>query len=29
VLSWIGVYLGLIGAISLGVYAIEYYELLS
>jgi hypothetical protein len=29
VLSWIGVYLALIGAISLGVYAIEYYELLS
>jgi hypothetical protein len=29
VLSWLGVYLGLIGAISLLVYAIEYYELLS
>jgi hypothetical protein len=29
VFSWIGVYLALIGAISLGVYAIEYYELLS
>jgi hypothetical protein len=28
-LSWIGVYFALIGAISLGVYAIEYYELLS
>ena len=26
---WIGVYFALIGAISLGVYAIEYYELLS
>ena len=29
VLSWLGVYLALIGAISLLVYAIEYYELLS
>jgi hypothetical protein len=29
VLSWIGVYCAVIGAISLGVYAIEYYELLS
>ena len=29
VFSWIGVYFALIGAISLGVYAIEYYELLS
>jgi hypothetical protein len=29
VLSWIGVYFALIGGISLGVYAIEYYELLS
>lgn len=29
VLSWLGVYLALIGAISLFVYAIEYYELLS
>ena len=28
-LSWLGVYLALIGAISLLVYAIEYYELLS
>jgi len=27
--SWLGVYLALIGAISLVVYAIEYYELLS
>jgi hypothetical protein len=27
--SWLGVYLALIGAISLLVYAIEYYELLS
>jgi hypothetical protein len=29
VFSWIGVYFALIGGISLGVYAIEYYELLS
>ena len=29
VFSWIAVYFALIGAISLGVYAIEYYELLS
>ena len=29
ILSWIGVYFALIGAISLLVYAIEYYELLS
>ena len=29
VFSWIGVYCALIGAISLLVYAIEYYELLS
>jgi hypothetical protein len=29
VLSWLGVYLALIGGISLLVYAIEYYELLS
>jgi hypothetical protein len=29
VFSWIGVYFALIGAISLLVYAIEYYELLS
>ena len=29
VLSWLGVYVALIGAISLLVYAIEYYELLS
>jgi hypothetical protein len=29
VFSWIGVYFALIGAMSLGVYAIEYYELLS
>jgi hypothetical protein len=29
VFSWIGVYFSLIGAISLLVYAIEYYELLS
>jgi hypothetical protein len=29
VLSWLGVYLAVIGAISLLVYAIEYYELLS
>ena len=29
VFSWIGVYFALIGAISLGVYAVEYYELLS
>jgi hypothetical protein len=29
VFSWIGIYLALIGAISLAVYAIEYYELLS
>jgi hypothetical protein len=29
VLSWLGVYCALIGAISLLVYAIEYYELLS
>jgi hypothetical protein len=28
-LSWLGVYCALIGAISLLVYAIEYYELLS
>ena len=28
-LSWLGVYLALIGGISLLVYAIEYYELLS
>ena len=28
-LSWLGVYLALTGAISLLVYAIEYYELLS
>jgi hypothetical protein len=29
VFSWIGIYFALIGAMSLGVYAIEYYELLS
>jgi hypothetical protein len=29
VFSWVGVYFALIGAISLLVYAIEYYELLS
>ena len=29
ILSWLGVYLALIGAIALLVYAIEYYELLS
>lgn len=26
-LAWLGVYLALIGAISLGVYAVEYYLL--
>ena len=29
IFSWLGVYLALIGSISLLVYAIEYYELLS
>jgi hypothetical protein len=28
-LGWLGLYLSLIGSISLGVYAIEYYNLLS
>lgn len=27
VLSWLGLYLALIGAVSLGVYAVEYYLL--
>lgn len=29
VLGWLALYLSLIGSISLGVYAIEYYNLLS